>query len=100
MSGDLLQKRIHRVLAIAQAFGYSMLVLGAWGWFGNDPHRPPSIFLALLRTSFAGHSRRSSSRSPLVAGKEISRPFPRCLLITCLTRSKGFTAKDPYFFFG
>jgi hypothetical protein len=29
-SGDLLQKRIHRVLAIAHAFGYSALVLGAW----------------------------------------------------------------------
>ena len=31
LAGDLLQKRIHRVLAIARSYGYSALVLGAWG---------------------------------------------------------------------
>jgi uncharacterized protein (TIGR02452 family) len=36
-SGDLLQRWIHRVLSIAKVFGYSGLVLGAWGCgvFGN-----------------------------------------------------------------
>jgi hypothetical protein len=37
-AGDLLQKRTHRVLAIARAFGHVTLVLGAWGCgaFEND----------------------------------------------------------------
>src|SRR5262249_47998053 len=37
-AGDLLQRRIHRVLSIARAYGYVALVLGAWGCgaFGND----------------------------------------------------------------
>ncbi|MEQ9455608.1 MAG: TIGR02452 family protein [Phycisphaeraceae bacterium] len=45
-SGDLLQQRIHRVLAIAQAYGYSDLVLGAWGCgaFGNDSDRTARDF--------------------------------------------------------
>jgi uncharacterized protein (TIGR02452 family) len=53
-SGDLLQKRIHRVLAIAQAFGYATLVLGAWGCgaFGNDPHRTAIDFRAALENEF------------------------------------------------
>jgi uncharacterized protein (TIGR02452 family) len=40
-AGDLLQKRMHRVLAIARAYGHAALVLGAWGCgaFANDPHR-------------------------------------------------------------
>ena len=55
-SGDLLQKRIHRVLAIAQAFGYSTLVLGAWGCgaFGNDPRRTAVDFRAALENDFSG----------------------------------------------
>ena len=38
-SADLLQKRIHRVLEIANAYGHSSSVLGAWGYgtFANDP---------------------------------------------------------------
>lgn len=37
-AGDLLKQRIHRVLAIAHGYGYSALVLGAWGCgaFAND----------------------------------------------------------------
>jgi uncharacterized protein (TIGR02452 family) len=52
----LLQKRIHRVLAIAQAFGYSTLVLGAWGCgaFGNDPHRTTVDFREAFETEFSG----------------------------------------------
>ena len=55
-SGDLLQKRIHRVLAIAQAFDYSTLVLGAWGCgaFGNDPHRTAIDFRQALENEFSG----------------------------------------------
>lgn len=55
-SGDLLQTRIHRVLAIARAFGHSSLVLGAWGCgaFGNDPARTARDFRTALETEFAG----------------------------------------------
>jgi uncharacterized protein (TIGR02452 family) len=55
-SGDLLQRRIHRVLAIAQAFGYSTLVLGAWGCgaFGNDPRRTAMDFRQALENDFRG----------------------------------------------
>jgi len=53
---SLLQKRIHRVLAIARAFGYSTLVLGAWGCgaFGNDPHRTAVDFRQALENDFRG----------------------------------------------
>jgi len=55
-SGDLLQRRIHRVLAIARAYGYAALVLGAWGSgaFGNDPHRTARDFRQALETEFDG----------------------------------------------
>ena len=56
-SQDLLARRIHRVLAIASAFGYETLVLGAWGCgaFGNDPYRAALDYRACLETDFAGH---------------------------------------------
>jgi uncharacterized protein (TIGR02452 family) len=49
-AGDLLQARIRRVLAIARAYGYSALVLGAWGCgaFGNDPRRTAGDFKTAL----------------------------------------------------
>lgn len=55
-SGDLLQRRIHRVLEIAQAYGYESLVLGAWGCgaFGNDPHRTAADFRQALENEFRG----------------------------------------------
>lgn len=55
-AGDLLQKRIHHVLVIAQAFGYSTLVLGAWGCgaFGNDIHRTAVDFRQALEKDFSG----------------------------------------------
>ncbi|HOD52351.1 MAG TPA: TIGR02452 family protein [Candidatus Hydrogenedentes bacterium] len=55
-AGDLLAKRIHRVLAVAQAYGYSALVLGAWGCgaFENDPHRTARDFRHALEGPFAG----------------------------------------------
>lgn len=55
-SGDLLQKRIHRVLAVARAYGYTALVLGAWGCgaFHNDPWRAARDFRSALETAFAG----------------------------------------------
>lgn len=56
IAGDLLQQRIHRVLAIARAFGYRELVLGAWGCgaFGNDPLRTAQDFRAALEGEFVG----------------------------------------------
>jgi uncharacterized protein (TIGR02452 family) len=55
-SGDLLQRRIHRVLAIARAYGYSALVLGAWGCgaFGNDVGRAAADFRLALEYEFRG----------------------------------------------
>jgi len=55
-AGDLLQKRIHRVLAIARAFGHTTLVLGAWGCgaFENDPHRTATDFLQALENDYSG----------------------------------------------
>jgi uncharacterized protein (TIGR02452 family) len=55
-AADLLQKRIHRVLSIANAFGYTTLVLGAWGCgaFGNDPRRTAIDFRAALESRFDG----------------------------------------------
>ena len=46
-----MQKRIRRVLAIARAFGYTDLVLGAWGCgtYHNDPARIAAIFHDALR---------------------------------------------------
>lgn len=55
-AGDLLHKRILRVLAIAQAYGHAALVLGAWGCgaFANDPHRTATDFRHALEHDFAG----------------------------------------------
>lgn len=55
-SGDLLQRRIHRVLSIAKTFGHSALVLGAWGCgaFANDPHRTAIDFRQALENDFRG----------------------------------------------
>jgi uncharacterized protein (TIGR02452 family) len=56
LSGNLLQKRIHRVLGIARSFGHSALVLGAWGCgaFGNDPRRTARDFRDALENEFSG----------------------------------------------
>ena len=55
-AGDLLQKRIDRVLAIAQSYGHSVLVLGAWGCgaFANDPHRTAVDFRQALESDYSG----------------------------------------------
>lgn len=55
-SGDLLKQRIHRVLAIAEAFGHTSLVLGAWGCgaFANDSHRTAADFRQALENAFRG----------------------------------------------
>jgi uncharacterized protein (TIGR02452 family) len=55
-AGDLLEQRIHRVLAIARSFGHSALVLGAWGCgvFANDPRRTALDFRRALTNEFAG----------------------------------------------
>ncbi|MGC4015679.1 MAG: TIGR02452 family protein [Luteolibacter sp.] len=53
-AAELLRIRIHRVLAIAQAWGYETLVLGAWGCgaFGNDPARAAADFRSALGNEF------------------------------------------------
>jgi uncharacterized protein (TIGR02452 family) len=55
-AGDLLQRRILRVLAIAHSYGYAALVLGAWGCgaFHNDPHRTAADFRQALEGDFSG----------------------------------------------
>jgi uncharacterized protein (TIGR02452 family) len=55
-AGDLLQRRIHRVLAVARAYGHSALVLGAWGCgaFRNDPRRTAADFRRALEGEFSG----------------------------------------------
>jgi uncharacterized protein (TIGR02452 family) len=55
-SGDLLERRIRRVLAIALAYGHTVLVLGAWGCgaFYNDPWRTARDFRSALESEFAG----------------------------------------------
>ena len=55
-AGDLLKQRIHRVLAIARAYGHPSLVLGAWGCgaFGNDVERTATDFRAALENEFDG----------------------------------------------
>jgi uncharacterized protein (TIGR02452 family) len=55
-AGNLLQHRIHRVLAIARAYGYSALVLGAWGCgaFENDPRRTAVDFRQALEGEYSG----------------------------------------------
>ena len=49
-------KGIRRILSIAKAFGYSTLVLGAWGCgaFGNDPCRTALDFRKALENEFRG----------------------------------------------
>jgi uncharacterized protein (TIGR02452 family) len=55
-SRNLLQQRIHRVLAIARAYGYQSLVLGAWGCgaFANDTRRTAIDFRQALENEFRG----------------------------------------------
>lgn len=55
-AGDLLQKRIHRMLTIAWAFGHTTLVLGAWGCgaFKNEPSRTAKDFRQALKNDFRG----------------------------------------------
>jgi len=54
-AGDLLQRRIDRVLAIARTYGYKTLVLGAWGCgaFQNDPKRTAGDFRSVLENDFS-----------------------------------------------
>lgn len=61
-SAQLLRERIDRVLAVAHAFGYDTLVLGAWGCgaFGNDPGQTARDFRAALEGPWDGKFRRVS----------------------------------------
>jgi uncharacterized protein (TIGR02452 family) len=55
-SGDLLARRIRRLLAVARAYGFDALVLGAWGCgaFGNDTVRTAHDFRETLEGEFDG----------------------------------------------
>lgn len=55
-AAGLLRQRIARVLAIAAAYGYTTLVLGAWGCgaFGNDPHTTAASFRFWLSGDYCG----------------------------------------------
>ncbi len=55
-AGDLLQRRILRVLAIARAYEYVTLVLGAWGCgaFENDSRCTATDFRSALENDFRG----------------------------------------------
>ena len=55
-SASILKDRIHRILAIARAYGYDSLVLGAWGYgaFGNDARQTASDFKAAFEIEFQG----------------------------------------------
>jgi len=55
-AGDLLQRRIHRVLDIARAYGHTSLVLGAWGCgaFENDLNRTAADFRRALENDYLG----------------------------------------------
>jgi uncharacterized protein (TIGR02452 family) len=55
-AAELLRQRIARVLAIAEAYAYEALVLGAWGCgaFGNDPARTAHDFRDALCGPFLG----------------------------------------------
>ena len=55
-AAELLRRRIGRVLAIAEAYAYEALVLGAWGCgaFGNDPTRTALDFRDALCGPFLG----------------------------------------------
>jgi uncharacterized protein (TIGR02452 family) len=59
-SGDLLERRIRRLLAVAHAHAFDTLVLGAWGCgaFGNDPVRTARDFRAALEDDFDGAFRQ------------------------------------------
>lgn len=56
-SEKLLRQRIHRILAIASAYGYETLILGAWGCgaFHNDPYQTAHDFRKYLEDDFSGH---------------------------------------------
>jgi uncharacterized protein (TIGR02452 family) len=56
LSANLLAERIRRVLAIARAWGYDTLVLGAWGCgaFQNDPNRTAKDFRRAIETECRG----------------------------------------------
>ena len=55
-SPELMAARIERLLAVAAAFGYTDLVLGAWGCgaFGNDVDRTAEAFVAAITGPYAG----------------------------------------------
>jgi uncharacterized protein (TIGR02452 family) len=56
-SRELLKARIARLLAVASAYAYDALVLGAWGCgaFGNDPQTTAADFMEALRERHEGH---------------------------------------------
>lgn len=54
LSATLMNSRIKRVLEVCRSFGYTHLVLGAWGCgaFGNDPLKVAETFRDVLETDY------------------------------------------------
>ena len=84
-AGDLLQQRIDRVLAVARAYGYNTLVLGAWGCgaFGNDPHRTAADFRQALGNDYGGAFSDSSVEVTASLMTETSAPRSSEATVTC-----------------
>ncbi|HNQ91136.1 MAG TPA: TIGR02452 family protein [Verrucomicrobiota bacterium] len=59
-SAELMHHRIRRVLEVARAFAYEVLILGAWGCgaFHNDPKRVAAEFRSALEQEYDGAFRQ------------------------------------------
>jgi uncharacterized protein (TIGR02452 family) len=74
----LLARRIRRLLAVARAYGFDALALGAWdcGAFGNDPVRRARGFRDALEGEFDGAFRHVTfAVTDWSADRRFLRPF-------------------------
>ena len=94
-SGDLLQQRIHRVLNIARSYGYTALILGAWGCgaFRNDSSRTARDFRTALETEFDGvFSDIIFAITDWSPERRFLRPF--CNVFAAQSQSRGIESGD------
>jgi len=91
-SGDLLARRIRRLLAVARAYGFDALVLGAWGCgaFGNDVVRTVRDFKAALEGEFDGAFRHVTfAITDWSPDRRFLRPFREAFSLEELTPAAG-----------